>query len=524
MSLDQQELEIRQHCEREGWEIAGIYREEGVSGSSLQRQAFEGMMERARTLAENVYAIVVHSLSRGFRDLLGQETIVRELSGRGIKFVSVKENISDDPTGVFLRTLLGLQNEMKVHDSRIGTMRGMTANAAAGFSNGGNIPFGYRSVDDIIIGAKQKKRLEIDPVEAETVRLIFKLANEGDGTSGPIGVKKIATYLNDKGLRSRKGNPFGTGTVHEILVREAYTGTKSWNVFGPNGQQKPDREIVDIAIPAIIDPETYDHVQALLQSREPIAKGPRLEAAPSLFGGMIRCGLCQGAMSPVTGTSRTGTIYTYYKCSAVVKKGTAGCEGISISRPKAENMVMDALCDQLVTPARILGILEAIQSRRASRRLSVDRRIAGLQIEAANAERAVKNLYTGVLAGAIDASEPTFAAVIKEAVAKRDLIKATLERAASSATDHVDIDTAAVETFAAALQARLKTGDTAARKKWLTSIVDEIVVTKDKIRVIGRNDNFEKAVKNTGSGQTPVRSSVQVSWCPGRNRIWCLTN
>ena len=108
------------------------------------------------------------------------------------------------------------------------------------------------------------------------------------------------------------------------------------------------------------------------------------------------------------------------------------------------------------------------------------------------------------------------------AVAKRDLVKATLERASSSIANHVDIDAAAVETFVSGLREQLSFGDTAARKKWLASIVDQIIVTKDKIRVIGRNDNFEKALKNKGNGQTPVRSSVQ-EWCPGRNRISRLT-
>ena len=153
-----------------------------------------------------------------------------------------------------------------------------------------------------------------------------------------------------------------------------------------------------------------------------------------------------------------------------------------------------------------------VRSRRSSRRLSIDRRIAELQVEAANAERAVKNLYAGVVSGNIDASEPTFAAILAGTVTKRDLVKATLERASSSITDHVDIDAAAVETFASGLREQLTSGDTAARKKWLTSIVDHIVVTKDKIRVIGRNDNFEQAMKNEGNGQTPIRSSVQ-EWC-----------
>jgi hypothetical protein len=40
-------------------------------------------------------------------------------------------------------------------------------------------------------GHRVKKTLEIDPIQAETVRLIFRLAREGDGSSGPMGVKSI---------------------------------------------------------------------------------------------------------------------------------------------------------------------------------------------------------------------------------------------------------------------------------------------------------------------------------------------
>lgn len=43
----------------------------------------------------------------------------------------------------------------------------MLANARLGYSNGGNIPFGYKSVDSDIISNKQKKRLALEPVEAE---------------------------------------------------------------------------------------------------------------------------------------------------------------------------------------------------------------------------------------------------------------------------------------------------------------------------------------------------------------------
>ncbi len=49
-------------------------------------------------------------------------------------------------------------------------------------------------------GRRTKKTLEIDSFQAETVRLIFRLACEGDGATGPMGVKKITKHLNAAGF------------------------------------------------------------------------------------------------------------------------------------------------------------------------------------------------------------------------------------------------------------------------------------------------------------------------------------
>jgi site-specific DNA recombinase len=54
-------------------------------------------------------------------------------------------------------------------------------------------PIGYRIVAAEQRGAKTKKKLEIDPLHADTVRLIYRLALEGDGTTGQMGVKNIVS-------------------------------------------------------------------------------------------------------------------------------------------------------------------------------------------------------------------------------------------------------------------------------------------------------------------------------------------
>ena len=163
--------------------------------------------------------IFVHNLSRAFRNLLDQEAVVAKLRANGVTLVSATENIGgDDETGGSLvRQMLGIANEMKSNDARVGTMRGMTGTAREGFSPGARTPLGYRSVDAAQIGHKRKRKWEIDPVEAAIVRLMYDLASLGDGEKGPMGIAAITDHLNAKGHRTRDGNLFGVGTVHEVL-------------------------------------------------------------------------------------------------------------------------------------------------------------------------------------------------------------------------------------------------------------------------------------------------------------------
>jgi hypothetical protein len=135
----------------------------------------------------------------------------------------------------------------------------------------------------------------------------------------------------------------------------------------------------------------------------------------------------------------------------------------------------------------------------------------------------LQNFYKAIAAGAVDPTEPTLAAMLKDLTKKRDSAIAARDRALATSSSPVTFDAAVVAEFATELRRRISEGDTAARKLWITSIVDKIEVTREKIRVIGRNDNFERGLNNRKSGKPTVRSSVQ-EWCPGRNLISDLNN
>ena len=350
----------------------------------------------------------------------------------------------------------------------------------------------------------------------------FDLAKNGDGNSGPLGTKKIAEWLNASGYRSRNGSLFGTGTVHEMLTRRAYTGVRNFNEFDRkgDGERKAQSEIIEYEIPVIIDPATFEAVQALLVSRRPRSRGPRLVSAPSLLGGLVRCDCAKScALTTATGTSRTGVIYSYYKCIQSIKKGPhkhadgASCSNRKIPRPVIEKLVVEALLNQLLQPERVMAILTNLKARRDDRQASADRRLVDLARQVTDAEERLSRLYASIEAGTIDGTDPTLKERVAALKTTRDRAREALDYARKSSAAPIEIDPVAVDRFIRLMREQLVSGDVAARKAYLSAIVDAIVVSESTIRIIGSNDNIRATLGPNGEPRTLVRKSVQ-EWCP----------
>ena len=113
---------------------------------------------------------------------------------------------------------------------------------------------GYRTEEVEKRGARAKKKLVVDPVEAETVKLIFRLYRHGDGHSGPLGVKYLTAWLNERGHRTRKGARFGVATVHKILTNAIYVGECVFNRRDSRTMRdKPADQWITVQVPPIID-------------------------------------------------------------------------------------------------------------------------------------------------------------------------------------------------------------------------------------------------------------------------------
>ena len=119
--------------------------------------------------------------------------------------VADKRVTGDDPMQVMMRQIMTLFDECQSKENAKHEPRAQKENAREGFWNGSLPPIGYCIVAAEQRGAKIRKKLEIDPLHADTVRLAFRLVLEGDGTSGPMGVKAIAAQLSRHRIFTRDG-------------------------------------------------------------------------------------------------------------------------------------------------------------------------------------------------------------------------------------------------------------------------------------------------------------------------------
>src|SRR6202165_132107 len=275
------------------------------------------------------------------------------------------------------------------------TLRAMKENARQGFWNGSLPPIGYRIVEAAEQhGHRTKKTLEIDPIQAETVRLVFRLAREGNGSSGPMGVKSITKHLNTAGIRTRDGGRWGIGAVHKVLTRTTYVCRHRFNTkFWKTRERKPDAEVVEMAVAPIVEAAEFEAVQALLKSRSPALTAPRITSGPTLLTGICFCSACGKAMTLRTGK---GGRYRYYTCSTKARQGETGCLGRTVPMEKLDTLVADHIERRLLQPARLEEILSSVLDRREERAERRTAHIAALRKRAAETDAELKRPYDAI--------------------------------------------------------------------------------------------------------------------------------
>lgn len=498
LSIPDQRRQAIAFCEARGWQVAAEFVEPGASGTDDRRPELQRLLDMATAGGAPFDVVLVHSFSRFARDHFALEYHVRRLRKHNVRLVSITQDLGDDPMSVMVRQVFALFDEYQSKENAKHTLRAMQENARQGFWNGSKAPYGYAVVAAEQRGAKTKKRLAVDPVEAETVRLIFRLFLEGDGTGGPMGVKAVAAWLNEHGHRTRRGARWGIGPLHKLVTSTVYKGEYRFNrKVWKTKEDKPETEQILVPVDPIIDAPAFDKLQNNLKARNPKVTPPRTVTGPILLTGLATCASCGGGMTLRTGKSGR---YRYYACATCAQKGKSACKGRSIPMDKLDNAVTDRLAADLLTPQRVHKLLEALLERQSARSADHAERVTALRTKLVDAESRLSRLYQAIETGIADPADATLKDRIAAIRTERDIAQATLDRALTEMRPEARITADRIDAFTATMRANIQDGPVPFRRAWLRAMIDNIEVDDAEIRIHGRRTVLERLVM--GSGQT----------------------
>lgn len=163
-SITQQIEECEKFAERNGYTIIDYYHDEAKTGTNDQRPDFQRMILDSNSGCFQY--VIIYKTDRFARNRYDSACYKNLLKKNGVKVVSAMENISDDPTGIILESMLeGMAEHYSANLSQ-NVRRGMDANAAQCLCTGGNRTLGYKVVD---------KKYVIDPETAPVIKKIFEM-------------------------------------------------------------------------------------------------------------------------------------------------------------------------------------------------------------------------------------------------------------------------------------------------------------------------------------------------------------
>ncbi len=352
------------------WKLTNEYYEKGVSGykkSALERDVVQQLKSDAEKGLFDV--LLVFMFDRlGRRD---DETpfILEWFDNQGIEVWSVKEGRQSfsDHTDKLINYIRFWQSGGESKKTGIRVKEKHTQMIGKGQFCGGVAPYGYKLEWSDLTNNKGRrlKKMVIDEDESKIVKLVYKLATV-DGYGG----HRIAMYLNERNIPTRKNSKWGLTVTNFMLRNPIYKGYptygKTSSQTGRNKRKSPnDWYISEVKIDelAIVDEEVWEKAQIIRKNRTPIcfqteninyANYPKQTKSSLLFTGFIRCGYCGSTLCTYTSVAKWTTkdgiskrvVKPSYRCTSV-NRGIK-CKGqITYAQPKIEEPVLEEIYQYL---------------------------------------------------------------------------------------------------------------------------------------------------------------------------------
>jgi DNA invertase Pin-like site-specific DNA recombinase len=229
--------------DQQGWDFAGAFGDEGVSGALASRPGLDQLIDACRR--GDVDVVVVARLDRVGRSLRHLSATLGELDDLGVQLVSVHGAFdSQGSAGRLQRNILSSFAQYEREQMLERLTSGLHAKARAGWWPGGPPPFGYR-----LVGDGHHHRLAIDEREADAIRVAVAVLVDEQGTTSDA-----ARTLNALGYRParRRSGATTTSAASCWALSSPAPGSTAQSRRRNRASTEP---MIELTIPAILTPD-----------------------------------------------------------------------------------------------------------------------------------------------------------------------------------------------------------------------------------------------------------------------------
>ena len=317
-SLETQKEFFLEYTKRTGDNLIKLYADEGISGTKIKnRKEFQRMLEDAEKGLFDM--VVVKDISRFARNTVDLLQSVRKLKSLGIETQFLTANMTSMGNSEFVLTIFGALAQEESANTSKRIKFGKKMNAEKGRVP--NIVYGYdKTIGDYF-------NLSINEEEAKVIRQMFTWYTE-EGFGGA----KIANMLNERGIKTKRGNNWSQNSICRILTNEIYTGKiingkeEVADFLTGQRKEKDESEWLVTVRPElrIIDDETFDRAQEVLKGRHDSFKlTHERQSNKYLFSTLIKCKDCGWSFRRTVRQYKN--TYVRWVCSGHNGRGADSC-------------------------------------------------------------------------------------------------------------------------------------------------------------------------------------------------------